>query len=79
MTTSIRETALQMSKAISEPAVQMTTSILKQPGTIKTKQQLLTKEVFSPQITKFGRERLIPIYTDETWSFDLLGKSSLSK
>ena len=42
-------------------------------------QQLLAKEVFSPQITKFRRERIIPIYKDETWSADLIDKSSLSK
>ena len=32
------------------------------------KHQLLAKEVFSPQITKFRRERIIPLYKDETWS-----------
>ena len=42
-------------------------------------QQLLAKEVFSPQITKFRRERVIPIFKDETWSADLIDKSSLSK
>ena len=72
MTTSIREPASQMSKA-------MTTSLIKQQGTIKTKQQLLAKEVFSPQISKFRRERIIPSYRDKTWSADLIGKSSLSK
>ena len=51
----------------------------KQQGTIKNKQQLLAKEVFSPQITKFRRERRIPLYKDETWSADLIDKSSLSK
>ena len=48
--TSIRETAwgtkggapLQMNKA-------MSTSIMKQPSTIKTKQQLLAKEVYEKQ------------------------------
>ena len=39
----------------------------------------LAKEVFSPQITKFRRERIIPLYRDETWSADLTDKSSLSK
>ena len=39
----------------------------------------LAKEVFSPQITKFRRERIIPLYKDETWSADLIDKSSLSK
>ena len=43
------------------------------------KQQLLAKEVFSPQITKFRRERIIPLYKDETWSADLIDKSSLTK
>ena len=43
------------------------------------KQQLLPKEVFSPQITKFRREIIIPIYKEETWSADLIDKSSLSK
>ena len=42
-------------------------------------QKLLVKEVFSPQITKFRRERIIPLYKDETWSADLIDKSSLSK
>ena len=42
-------------------------------------QQQLAKEVLSPQITKFRRERLIPLYKDETWSADLIDKSSLRK
>ena len=42
-------------------------------------QHLLAKEVFSPQITKCRRERIIPLYKDETWSADLIDKSSLSK
>ena len=42
-------------------------------------QELLVKEVFSPQITKFRRERILPLYKDETWSADLIDKSSLSK
>ena len=45
----------------------------------KQQQQLLAKEVFSPQITKLGRKRIIPLYKDETWSADLIDKSSLSK
>ena len=45
----------------------------------KQQQQLLAKEVFCPQITKFRRERTIPLYKDETWSADLIDKSSLSK
>ena len=43
------------------------------------KQQLLATEVFSPQITKFRRERIIPLCIDETLSADLIDKSSLSK
>ena len=35
-------------------------------------QHLLAKEVFSPQITNFRRERIIPLYKDETWSVNLL-------
>ena len=42
-------------------------------------QQLQAKAVFSPQITKFRRERVIPLYKDKTWSADLIDKSSLSK
>ena len=42
-------------------------------------QQQLAKEKFSPQITKFKRQRIIPLYKDETWSADLIDKSSLSK
>ena len=42
-------------------------------------QQQLAKEVFSPQITKFRRERIIPLYKDETWPADLIDKLSLSK
>ena len=42
-------------------------------------QQLLAKEVFNPQKTKFRRERITPLYKDETWSADLIDKSSLSK
>ena len=45
----------------------------------KQQQHLLAKEVFSPQITRFRRERIIPLYRDETWSADLIDKSSLSK
>ena len=42
-------------------------------------QHLLAKEVFSPQITMFRRERIKPLYKDETWSADLIDKSSLSQ
>ena len=54
----------------------MTTSI---KNVKQQQQQLLAKEVFSPQISKFRRERIIPLYKDETWSADLIDKSSLSK
>ena len=63
---------------IREPASQMTISTTKQDA-IKTKQQQLAKEAFSRQITKFRRERIIPLFKDETWSADLIDKSSLSK
>ena len=46
---------------------------------MEKQQQLLAKEVFSPQITKFRRERIIRFYKDETWSAGLIDKSSLSK
>ena len=73
MATSIREPAwLATSRARS----QMTMSINK---TLEKQQQQLAKEVFSPQITKFKRQRIIPLYKDETWSADLIDKSSLSK
>ena len=45
----------------------------------KQQQHLIAKEVFSPQITKFRRERIIPLYIDEAWSADLFDKSSLTK
>ena len=45
----------------------------------KQQQHILAKEVFSPQITKFGRQRIMPLYKDETWSADLIDKSTLSK
>ena len=43
------------------------------------KQQLLAIEVFTPQIKKLRRKRIIPTYKDETWSADLIDKTSLSK
>ena len=46
---------------------------------MEKQQQQLAKEEFSPQITKFKRQRIIPLYKDETWSADLIDKSSLSK
>ena len=45
----------------------------------KQQQHLSVKEIFSPQITKFRREKIIPLYIKETWSADLIDKSSLSK
>ena len=45
----------------------------------KHQKNLLAKEVFSPQITMFRRERIIPLYRDETWSADFIEDSSLSK
>ena len=41
--------------------------------------QQLAKEVFSPLITKFRRQRIIPLYKYEIWSADLIDKSSPSK
>ena len=46
---------------------------------MEKQQQLLAKDLFSPQITKFRRERIIPLYKDETWSADFIDNSSLSK
>ena len=50
---------------------------------MEKQQQLLTKKVFSPQITNFRRPildfEIIPLYKDETWSADLIDKSTLSK
>ena len=60
----------------------LTTSLIGQTMTTSIKnvekqqqqqqQQLLAKEVFSSQITKFRRQRIIPLYKDETWSADLI-------
>ena len=44
----------------------------------KQQQQFLAKEVISPQITKFRRERIILLDKDDTRSTDLIDKSSLS-
>ena len=65
-----------MSEAIREPASQMTMSMNK---TIEKQQQQLAKEVFNRRTTKFRRKRIMPLYKDETWSADLIDKSSLSK
>ena len=71
-------------ETIREPAWQMTTSIKnvekqQQQQHQQHQQQQLAKEVFSPRIIKFRRQRIIPLYKDETWSADLIDKSSLSK
>ena len=86
MTTPISEFAEQLRWTASQKSKAMTMSIMKRQGTIKIKQQLsgdplhgLAKEVLSRQITKFRRERIIPSYKDETWSADLIDKSSLRK
>ena len=42
-------------------------------------QEQLAKEVFSPQIRKFNKIKILPLYKDETWSADLIDKSALSK
>ena len=42
-------------------------------------QEILAKEVFSPQTRKFNRIKIVPLYKDETWSADLIDKSNLSK
>ena len=61
-----------MTASISKP---MATSI----NNLIQHRQPLAKEVLRPQITKFRRERRrIPVYKDETWSADLIDKSSLS-
>ena len=57
----------------------MTMSINKTIEKQQQQQQQLAKEVFSPRITKFRRQRIKPFYKDETWSADLIDKSSLSK
>ena len=46
---------------------------------MEKQQQFLAKEVFSPQIKKFRRQRIIPLNKDETWSAYLIDNSSLSK
>ena len=46
---------------------------------MEKQQQLLANEVFSPEKTKFSIERIIPLYKDESWSADLIDKSSLCK
>ena len=79
MTASLRELASRMSKPTTTPMGEPALQIKKQQYTIKTKQKILANEVFSRQITKFRRERIIPLNEDETWSADLIDKSFLSK
>ena len=55
------------------------TTFIKNVEKQQQQQQKLAKEVFSPRITKYRRERIIPLYKDETWSADVIDKSSLSK
>ena len=70
MSEAIREPAwLATSRARSQMTMSINKTIEKQPA----------KPVFSPRITKFRRKRIIPLYKDETWSADLIDKSSLSK
>ena len=58
----IREPASQTNEVSAKQIVQPTT-------TIKAKQQLLAKELFSPIITNLRRDRIIPpLYKDDTWS-----------
>ena len=76
-----KPTIMPTSMSTSKPTTTSirTPSKMSKQDTIKTKQQLLAKEVFSPQITKFRGERIIPLYKDETRLADLIDKSSLSK
>ena len=39
----------------------------------------ITKEIFSPVIKKFQRIQIQTHYKDESWSIDLIDRSSLSK
>ena len=41
--------------------------------------QIIIKEIFSPVIKKFDRNKIISHYKDECWSIDLIDRSSLSK
>ena len=43
------------------------------------KKKEIAKEMFSPEIKKFDRIKIIPHYKDECWSIDLIDRSSLSK
>ena len=76
-----KRTTMPTTMSMSKPTTTSirTPSKMSKQDTNKTKQRLLAKEVVSPQITKFKRQRIIPLYKDETWSADLIDKSSLSK
>ena len=50
-----------------------------QQDTTKVKQKFLATVAFSPQKTKFRRERIRSLCKDETRSTDLIDKTSLSK
>ena len=45
----------------------------------KAKQQLLAKDLFCPQIKRFKRKRIAPLFKDDNWSADLIDEPSLSK
>ena len=45
---------------------------IKPTTTTNAKQQLLSKEIFSPIITKFKRERIIPLYKMKLDQLDFL-------
>ena len=59
---------------IREPALQIGETMTKSIKNVDKQQQQLAKKVFSPQITRFRRVRIIPLYKDETWSADLIDK-----
>ena len=56
-----------MSKLTTSLIVETMTTSIKSVEKEEQQQQLLAKEAFSPQITKFRREKIIPLYKDETW------------
>ena len=63
-----------MSKLTTSSIGETMTSIKNVDKQQQQQQQQLAKEVFSPQITMFRTERIIPLYKDETWSADLIVK-----
>jgi len=48
---------------------------------MKEEKEIISKEIFSPVVKKFERERerVVPHYKDECWSIDLIDKYSVSK